>query len=112
MDNADFQKILLIKQYCEDIAKAISRFGNSYDTFENDIDYCNSVSMSILQIGELSIGLTDEFRESTSDQVPWELIRGMRNRFAHAYGTMDLNDIWETAIKDIPLLLLFCQQYT
>jgi len=98
-----------MKRYCEDIAGAIARFGDSYDIFAQDIDFCNSVSMSIMQIGELSSGLSDAFRDVTRAQMPWGLIRGMRNRFAHVYVTMDKDDIWETAKQDIPNLLRFCE---
>jgi len=66
--------------------------------------------MSIMQIGELVGGLSDEFKDSTRGQMPWGLIRGMRNRFAHSYSNMDKSDIWETATKDIPVLLAFCEK--
>ncbi len=108
MDKGDLDRIRHMKRYCEDIATAIERFGNTYDIFANDIDFCNSVSMSIMQIGELSAGLSDEFKTETRSQMPWGLMRGMRNRFAHAYATMGKDDIWETATQDIPNLFHFC----
>ena len=108
MDRVDYERILHIKRYCEDIAGTIIRFGETFDLFSKDIDYYNSLSMSIMQIGELSVSLSDEFKDSTRTQVPWGLIKGMRNHFAHGYATMEKNDIWETATKDIPNLLHFC----
>jgi uncharacterized protein with HEPN domain len=45
--------------------------------------------MSIMQIGELSAGLSDEFKDATRDRMPWGLMKGIRNRFAHAYGAME-----------------------
>ena len=48
MKDTDLQRITHIKTYCEDIAKTISRFGNNYDRFESDIDFVNSVSMSMM----------------------------------------------------------------
>jgi len=110
MDKGDLSRIKHIKRYCEDIADAVSRFGDSYEVFTNDIHYLNSVSMSIMQIGELSIGITDEFKEATRTQMQWGLMRGMRNRFAHTYNEMEKDDIWETATKDIPALLSFCER--
>jgi len=109
MDKRDLERIRHIKRYCEDIAATIQRFGNSYDVFIRDIDFCNSISMSIMQIGELSGGLSDEFKDATRVQMPWGLIKGMRNRFAHVYATMEKDDIWETATRDIPNLLSFCE---
>ena len=110
MVKSDLDRIKHIKRYCEDIAGAIKRFGESFEVFSKDVDYCNSVSMSIMQIGELSVNLTDDFKEATRTKMPWGLIRGMRNHFAHGYTTMDRSDIWETAMKDIPNLLTFCDE--
>jgi uncharacterized protein with HEPN domain len=110
MNSGDLQRIGHIKRYCDDVAKTIQRFGSDYDIFLNDTDYLNSISMSIMQIGELSIGLTDEFKRSTSEQIQWGLIRGMRNMYAHAYVKMDKLSIWETATNDIPGLMHFCER--
>jgi len=62
MNSADIQRIHHIKTYCEDIAETIERFGKDYDPFTRDRDYFNSVSMSMMQIGELSASLSDEFK--------------------------------------------------
>jgi len=110
MDKGDIDRIKHMKRYCQDIAGTIERFGDSFEMFSKDIDYYNSISMSIMQIGELVGGLSDEFKDATRAQMPWGLMKGMRNHFAHGYATMDRNDIWETAIKDIPNLLSFCER--
>ena len=110
MKNVDLQRIKHIKKYCIDITNAISRFGEDKEMFLTDIDYRNSISMSLMQIGELCIGLSDEFKESTKTQMQWELIRGMRNMFAHTYAKMEKSVIWDTAIKDIPMVLEFCNK--
>lgn len=89
MNSSDKQHLAHIKSYCEDVAKTIRRFGEEYETFLNDTDYLNSISMSIMQIGELSIGLSDEFKRTEGAQMPWGSIRGMRNMYAHAYAKMD-----------------------
>jgi len=34
MDNSDIRRIHHIKTYCEDIAETISRFGDSFDVFQ------------------------------------------------------------------------------
>lgn len=110
MNNSDLQRIEHIRVYCGDVAKTIARFGEDYDTFAADTDYLNSVSMSIMQIGELSVGLSDEFKKSTGAQMQWGAIRGMRNMYAHAYAKMDKAAIWQTATIDIPGLLKFCDK--
>ena len=110
MDKSDLERVKHMKRYCVDIAATVARFGNSFESFIADIDFFNSVSMSIMQIGELSVGLSDEFKDSTREQMPWGMMKGMKNRFAHVYATMDKDDIWETATRDIPVLLRFCER--
>jgi uncharacterized protein with HEPN domain len=63
--------------------------------------------MSLLQIGELSGHLSDDFRTATRNKMDWPAVKGMRNLFAHNYGTMDIDKIWNTATDDIPLLKSF-----
>ena len=109
MNSSDRQRLLHIRQYCRDIAGFLRRFGEDYAVFIQDRAYFNAVSMCILQIGELANGLSDEFREETKEQIPWGMIRGMRNWLAHAYSEMDEAIIWETAVNDIPGLLRFCE---
>ena len=64
----------------------------------------------MLQIGELSGSLSDEFRASTYDQMQWGAIKGMRNLFVHAYASMNKEVIWLSAGRDIPGLLKFCDR--
>lgn len=56
-----------IESYCRDIENTVKRFGNNQDVFENDVDYRNSICMSLLQIGELTGHLSEEFKEATKD---------------------------------------------
>jgi len=67
MNSSDLQRIFHIKTYCEDIAETIARFGLDYDAFTQDKDYFKSISMSMMQIGELSAGLSDDFKTKTQD---------------------------------------------
>jgi uncharacterized protein with HEPN domain len=108
MVSPDYQRILHIHNYCDRIEKTVQRYGRNYDTFLSDGDYIDSVSMKIMQIGELVGGLSEEFRESTKSRMQWGAIRGMRNLFAHAYASMDKEVIWDVATQDIPGLLQFC----
>jgi len=66
--------------------------------------------MSLMQIGELSAGLTDSFKDQTREQVMWAPTKAMRNLFAHVYASMNKEVIWETATKDIPVLHSFCEE--
>ena len=110
MNSNDFNRVQHIILYCKYVENAIRRFGNDLETFLNDVDYQHSVAMSIMQIGELSIGLSDEFKNSTKEQMQWGLIRGMRNLLAHTYSQTEKPTIWEVATKDVPSLLQFCNR--
>jgi uncharacterized protein with HEPN domain len=110
MKSGDIQRIYHIKTYCEDITETIERFGREYSTFIRDKDYFKSVSMSMMQIGELSAGLSDEFKTETQDRMRWGAIKGMRNLFAHAYISMNKEVVWESANRDILSMLKFCDK--
>ena len=106
----DLQRIEHIRDYCIAIKQTISRYGESFEIFDSDPDYQRSVSFSIFQIGELSGGLSKEYRDQTASRIQWNPIRGMRNLVAHSYGSMDREVIWETAVTDIPILQQFCDE--
>lgn len=68
--------------------------------------------MKIFQIGELTKELDKEYKnfiKETENKVPWKSIIRMRERFAHHYGDMDLEIIFNTALNDIPKLNNFIQ---
>ena len=60
MRSSDLQHVSHILRYCEEIDETIKRFGESQALFFEDLDCQKSISMSIMQIGELTIGLSDE----------------------------------------------------
>ena len=95
--------------YCDEIKSSIARFGDDVHIFINDIDYRKSVSLSILQIGELAGKLSEDYRNSTSE-IPWKQIRGLRNIVAHSYGTVDFEEIFDIAHDNISDLKAFCEK--
>ena len=104
----DKKTIAKIIEYCLRITNTVERFGDSWDSFCSDCDYQNSICMSILQIGEFAGKPSDEFKEEYPD-TNWRAIRGMRNIFAHDYGSMDLERTWDTVKCDIPALKEYCE---
>ena len=73
-------------------------------------DRCLSVSFCILQIGELVVGLIQEYRDSTKDRIEWRQIREIRNIVVHDYGNVNLKIVWGVARRDIPALKEFCNE--
>ena len=110
MMSPDLQRILRIRDYCLEIQKTISRYGNDFQIFDSDGDYQRSIAFSILQIGELGCSLSEAYRKETCNRIQWGPIKGMRNMVAHSYGSMSREIIWETATMDIPVLLNFCEE--
>ncbi|BEU86734.1 hypothetical protein TAMA11512_01980 [Selenomonas sp. TAMA-11512] len=84
----------------------LQRFGRDRAAFNRDFLFRNALSMPIFAITELAKHLSKEFRD-TYDEIPWQLIGSMRNRFAHEYNAIDWDICWNTAIEDIPMLSQF-----
>lgn len=105
----DISVIKHMLEYCGRIYEAMKFFGDDYDVFSNNNIYKDAVALSILQIGELSGVLTDEFKE-TYDAMPWRQIKALRNIVAHRYGTVDAEVLWEVMKDDIPALEAYCKQ--
>ena len=103
----DISVIEKMIKYCEQIEEAHSRFDYSFENFKNDSLYHNAVCMCLMQIGELSNHLSDDFKSTYTD-IPWNAIRGMRNIVAHEYGNIDFEIVWETASIEIKDLCNFC----
>ena len=96
-----------ISDYCIQIQNARKRFGDTLEALKTDNDYKNAVAMCILQIGELTTLLSDEFKAVYSD-MPWQDIKRMRNIAAHRYGEFDVEVLWGTVSDDIPALENYC----
>lgn len=105
----DVEILKHIIYYCEEIETAILRFGDTFEDYEKDSMYRNATAMCILQIGELSGFLSDEFKKEHSE-MPWREIKDMRNMAAHAYGKMSTTILWETITMDIPQLKNYCKK--
>ena len=105
--NRNLTVLLHMKEYCEQIDKALEVFGKSLEEFNSNVVFRNAISMPIFQIGELVNHLTLDYIESTQSNINWNEIRGMRNRFAHGYYDMDYSIIFDTAINDIPVIKEF-----
>ena len=88
----------------------IERFGDSLETFCKDTDYQKSVCMSLLQIGELTNHLSEDYKNSTKQIIDWHMIKGIRNVFAHGYGNVRFDIVWDACKNDIPKLREFCEE--
>ncbi|RJQ39265.1 MAG: DUF86 domain-containing protein [Nitrospiraceae bacterium] len=96
-----------IISYCNDIQEAVQRFGEDYAVFKQDSVYKNATALCVLQIGELTTHLTEDFKQ-TYTGIPWTQIKALRNLIAHNYGKIDDESLWETITNDIPKLKDYC----
>jgi len=94
---------LIIVSYIENL---------DYDSFENDLKTQDAVMMRLVSIGELVNRLIDHDIAFINDnpQVPWNMIRGMRNKIAHDYFGIDSRMLFETAKTSIPQLAVLMHE--
>ena len=103
MKQADVTLLKKMIGYCDDITAMVQRFGADEAVYRKDRAYQYATSMCILQIGELAGRLSDEGK-AASPEIPWRLIRGMRNIYAHNYEKAEPRILWQTITEDIPAL--------
>jgi len=107
--NRDIIILCKIVSFCEEIDKTADYFGNEYEIFQNNSIFKNSIAMCVLQIGELSGSLTEDFKNEYNE-MPWREIKGLRNFVAHQYGNLDIAELWNTVQEDIPTLQNYCKK--
>lgn len=76
-------------------------------TFLADKRTQQAVVMNLIILGEAATKLADGAPTYCAEhrQIPWNSMRGMRNRLAHGYFAIDLDVVWETVQSDLPVLL-------
>ena len=69
-----------------------------------DNDTLRSAALwKLFVISEAACSLKSESRESLSN-VPWDDLRGFRNRLAHGYFSLDWARVWEISLDSVPTL--------
>jgi uncharacterized protein with HEPN domain len=74
--------------------------------FINDEKTQSSVLYQLVIMGEAVNRLSEQFKNQYP-QIPFNEIRGMKNRVVHEYKEVDCDIIWEAIQKDIPELICF-----
>jgi len=98
-----------ILEHIQEDAQDAVKFANdldSADALASNRLYRKAIVMSILNIGELTKHLSDEFKSENND-IPWKQISGMRDIAAHGYNEMDDDIIWDVVKHSIPELATF-----
>ena len=97
----DLQRVLKIRDYCLYIQNDMRALGNERSAFLASRTSQQSIAFSLLQIGELASGLSEEYRNATRNQMQWQPIRGLRNIIVQ---------VWKIVTEDIPTLKVFCNE--
>lgn len=81
--------------------------GVSKADFLKDRRTQQAVILNLVILGEAATQLLGRHADflARHPQVPWQDMRGMRNRVAHGYFDIDLQVVWDTVQIDLPSLL-------
>ena len=66
-----------------------------------------AVIMNLVIIGEAATKIIDRHGAfaAANPSIPWQSMRGMRNRIAHGYFDLDLDVVWDTVRTALPKLV-------
>ena len=95
-DKIVFEKIISEAEICADMISNLSE-----EEFLQDEKLKRAVGMTLINIGELVKNVTEETR-ADNKSIPWKSIAGMRDMTAHKYQTLRMEDVYATAVNDIP----------
>lgn len=95
-DRIIIQKVI---NYIDDIEKYID--GLQAKDFFDDKKTITACAFTVSQIGDLVKEITDETIKKYNS-IPWNSIKGMRNRIVHDYENVDLSVLWCTIKESLP----------
>lgn len=75
----------------------------SFDQFSAHYMTVEACLYNIQVIGEAAVRLPENIKDD-NPQIPWPLIKGMRNRLIHEYFGTDLNVVWNVIKNELPTL--------
>ena len=78
--------------------------GLSEDQFLHDERTQSAVIHALIVIGEAATRVTDDSQAELA-AIPWHAIRGMRNRLAHDYSGIDIDEVWRSVSVNVPALV-------
>ena len=103
-DMAYLLDILLMARDAQEFTKEVDK-----DTFLSDTMRQHAVIRCLEVIGEAAKRLSDEVQRENPD-IPWSKMARMRDLLIHAYGRVDLDEVWDTVQNDMPSLISAVQK--
>jgi len=94
--------------YLKHVRDAISRIEEytkavGYDDFIKNSLVQDGVIRQLEIIGEAAKRLSTELKNKYP-HIPWKDVAGMRDKLIHDYFGVDIDAVWDTVKKDIPIL--------
>jgi len=105
---SDIERAALYFHDIEESIKKIHEFikDTTLEAFINDDMRQDAIHMRLLVIGEAVNNIYQKVPAllERHPEIPWKLIRGMRNKIAHEYFSINPTRTWNTVIEDLPVL--------
>jgi len=105
----DVNRINAIIRYCDKIEERMDEFGRDIEDFIDNPAYHDLCSFYMSQIGENVSFLSPEITKKYPE-ISWRGMIELRNSIAHGYDGMDLEIVWSTITKKIPVLKKTCEK--
>ncbi len=86
---------LLIKSYTKNV---------TFEEFWHSNEKRDAVALRLSVLGEAASHISSA-TQKTLPSIPFKQIRGLRNRIAHDYGTIDFRIVWEVTRSEIGPLI-------
>ncbi|MDX2083735.1 MAG: HepT-like ribonuclease domain-containing protein [Rickettsiales bacterium] len=87
----------------EDIIKSINEIEDFAKSGFEDRKTIMAIAYSIAIIGEAANKLSSEVI-NLNNEIPWKQIIGMRHRIIHNYGNVDIKNLKQVVLRDLPNL--------
>jgi uncharacterized protein with HEPN domain len=78
--------------------------GKTWEEFSRDPLLQDAVVRRLEIIGEAS-GRVSTATQKKYSQLPWQAMKGTRNKIIHEYDSIELDIIWEIVQQDLPYLV-------
>ena len=97
------------KQRIDDILEAIAETQAfvqemTFEQFRDDPKTIKAVALDFIVIGEAA-GNVPEDVVAAHPEIPWSVMKAMRNQLVHLYFSVDPQIVWDTIQNDLPPLL-------
>ncbi|MHB1842775.1 MAG: HepT-like ribonuclease domain-containing protein [Sulfobacillus sp.] len=89
--------------HMRDACKKVSRYtaDMSWDDFDADDRTQDAVIRQLEIVGEAGGRVGEPFRLA-HQEIPWRLVKDVRNQLIHGYAAVELPVVWRIATQDIP----------